>query len=160
MIIGVPKEIKENEFRVGMVPAGVESMVKAGNKVLVEKNSGLGSGISDAEYRKAGATIKKTSKEIYKAADMIVKVKEPLPAEYLLLRQNQIVFTYFHFAADEKLTKAIARSKCIAMAYETVEDGGTLPLLTPMSEIAGRMAVQEGAKYLEKPMMGRGVPAR
>ena len=157
MIIGVPKEVKENEFRIGMVPAGVESMVKAGHKVLVEKNGGLGSGISDAEYREAGAIIKKTAKEIYKAADMIVKVKEPLPCEYSLLRPKQIVFTYFHFAADIKLTKAVQKSNCIAIAYETVEEDETLPLLTPMSEIAGRMAVQEGAKYLEKPMMGRGV---
>ena len=157
MIVGVPKEVKENEFRVGMVPSGVEALVKAGHKVIVEKNAGIGSGITDAEFKKAGAQIKGTNKEVYKQADMIVKVKEPIPMEYSLLRENQIVFTYFHFAADLSLTKAVVKSKCIAIAYETVEEGGTLPLLTPMSEIAGRMAVQEGAKYLEKPMMGRGV---
>src|SRR3989339_45187 len=157
MIVGVPKEVKENEFRVGMVPSGVEALVRAGHKVIVEKNAGFGSGILDAEYKKAGAQIKGTNKEVYKQADMIVKVKEPIRMEYSLLRENQIVFTYFHFAADLVLTKAVVKSKCIAIAYETVEEGGTLPLLTPMSEIAGRMAVQEGAKYLEKPMMGRGV---
>ena len=158
MIIGVPKEIKENEFRVSMVPAGVEALKRAGHKVLIEKNAGVGSGVNDAEYRKAGATIKNTNKEIFKLSDMIVKVKEPLQAEYKLIKKGQILFTYFHFAADLKLTKAIQNSGCIAIAYETVEEkDGSLPLLTPMSEIAGRMAPQEGAKYLEKPMMGRGV---
>jgi len=157
MIIGIPKEIKESEFRVGMVPSGVDALTRAGHKVFVEKNAGLGSGITDAEYRKAGAVIKDSNKEIYKIADLIVKVKEPLPKELPLIREGQIVFTYFHFAADEKLTKGFLKTKAIAVAYETVEENGLLPLLTPMSEIAGRMSVQEGAKYLEKPMMGRGV---
>jgi alanine dehydrogenase len=157
MLVGIPKEIKENEFRVGMVPAGVEALVKAGHRVIVEKNAGLGSGVSDAEYRKAGASIKPAAKDIYKNADMIVKVKEPLPSEFKLIKEDQIVFTYFHFAADARLTREVLKTKCIAIAYETVEENGQLPLLTPMSEVAGRMAVQEGAKYLEKPMMGRGV---
>ncbi|OGS18884.1 MAG: alanine dehydrogenase [Elusimicrobia bacterium RIFOXYA2_FULL_40_6] len=157
MRIGVIKEIKKNECRVSMVPAGVEALVKKGNRVLVEKNAGYGSGITDNDYKKAGAVIKNTAKEIFSASDMIVKVKEPLPQEFPLIREGQIVFTYFHFAADLRLTKAMLERKCISVAYETIEERGTLPLLTPMSEIAGRMAVQEGAKYLEKPMMGKGV---
>ncbi|OGS22682.1 MAG: alanine dehydrogenase [Elusimicrobia bacterium RIFOXYA2_FULL_39_19] len=157
MIIGIVKEIKKNECRVSMVPSGVESLVKKGHKVLVEKSAGCGSGITDRDYSNAGAIMKKTPKEIFAISDMIVKVKEPLPQEFPLIRQNQIVFTYFHFAADVKLTKALVERKAIAVAYETIEERGTLPLLTPMSEIAGRMAVQEGAKYLEKPMMGKGV---
>jgi len=157
VIVGVPREIKENEYRVAMVPSGVEALIASGHKVLVERGAGLGSGISDGEYRRAGASLAGTGAQVYKAAEMIVKVKEPLPAEFARLREGQVVFTYFHFAADKKLTAAMLGRRIAAVAYETVEEGGTLPLLTPMSEIAGRMAVQEGAKYLERPMMGRGV---
>ena len=158
MIIGIPKEIKNNEYRVGMVPVGVEEMKNAGHKVLVEKSAGLGSAISDGDYQRAGAEIIPTHEEIFQKAEMIIKVKEPLPSEYKLLKKSQIVFTYFHLAANKSLTEEIIKSGIVAIAYETVqtEDGKT-PLLTPMSEVAGRMSVQEGAKYLEKPMMGRGI---
>lgn len=158
MIIGIPKEIKDNEYRVGMVPVGVEEMCKRGQQVLVEKSAGLGTGISDEEYERAGARIVSTHKEIFQKAGMIVKIKEPLASEYELLSEGQIVFTYFHFAADKTLTKEMLKRKIIAIAYETVEtEEGETPLLTPMSEVAGRMSIQEGAKYLEKPMMGRGI---
>jgi alanine dehydrogenase len=156
-IIGVPKEIKEEEYRVAIVPAGVEALVKANHTVIVQRGAGVGSGISDKEYKEAGAKIVPSAKDVYKNADIIVKVKEPLPEEYDLLKESQIVFTFFHFAASLKLTKAMLDKKIIGIAYETLEENNTLPLLTPMSEIAGRMAVQEGAKYLERPMMGRGV---
>ncbi|MEW6355966.1 MAG: alanine dehydrogenase [Planctomycetota bacterium] len=157
MIIGVPKEIKQDEYRVAMIPVGVEEMRKAGHKVLVETRAGEGSGIADAEYKKAGAKIA-SAKEVYKKAEMIVKVKEPLPPEYRLLRKDQTVFTYFHFAASRPLTKAMMKTGITAIAYETISlDDGTHPLLTPMSEVAGRMAIQEGAKYLERPMEGRGI---
>lgn len=158
MIIGIPKEIKDNEYRVGMVPVGVEEMKNAGHKVLVEKSAGLGSAISDGDYQKAGAEIIPAHEEIFQKAEMIIKVKEPLPSEYKLLKSGQIVFTYFHLAANKSLTDEIIKSGIVAIAYETVqtEDGKT-PLLTPMSEVAGRMSVQEGAKYLEKPMMGKGI---
>ena len=157
MIIGVPKEIKQGEYRVGLVPVGVETLKKNGHKIIIEKGAGLGSAVTDREYREAGAEIC-AQKEIYKKADMIVKVKEPLEAEYDLLRPGQIVFTFFHFAANEALTRAVVKKKIVAIAYETIEtDDGTIPLLIPMSEVAGRMAVQEGAKYLEKPMMGKGI---
>ena len=129
MIIGVVKEIKKNECRVSMVPSGVEALVKKGNKVLVEKNAGYGSGITDNDYKKAGAAVKNSAKEIFSVSDMIVKVKEPLKQEFPLIRENQIVFTYFHFAADLHLTKAMLERKCIAVAYETIEERGTLPLL-------------------------------
>lgn len=158
MIIGLPKEIKTDEYRVAMVPAGVDPLRKLGHTVLVEKGAGVGSGISDQEYRRAGARIVASSKSAFARADMIVKVKEPQLSEYRLLRPGQIVFTYFHFAASRKLTLAMMRAGIAAVAYETIEprEGG-LPLLTPMSEVAGRMSVQEGAKYLERPMLGRGM---
>jgi alanine dehydrogenase len=158
MLIGVPREIKEDENRVGLVPAGVEQLVAAGHTVLVETQAGAGIGITDADYREAGADIITSPEEVYARAEMIVKVKEPLEAEYPLLRSGQILFTYFHFAASEKLTHACIQSRAICIAYETVETpDGLLPLLAPMSEVAGRMAVQEGAKYLERAMGGRGI---
>jgi alanine dehydrogenase len=157
MIIGVPKEIKPQEYRVGTTPANVHSYTKARHKVLIEKGAGLGSGITDAEYRMRGATIVNDAKSIYKRADMIIKIKEPLPPEYKLIRSGQIVFTYFHFAASKSLTEAMQKSGAICIAYETISENGKLPLLTPMSEVAGRMAIQEGAKFLESPFEGRGI---
>lgn len=158
MIIGVPKEIKANENRVALLPAGVELLKQNGHGVLIEKSAGLGSGFTDAEYVKAGAKIVNTPAEVYGQADMIMKVKEPLASEYPLLRDGQIVFTYFHFAASRELTEAIIKSKCVAIAYETVQAAdGTLPLLVPMSEVAGRMSIQEGARCLEKTHGGIGV---
>ena len=158
MIVGIPKEIKNNESRVGMTPAGVFEMVKNDHTVYVQSGAGDGSGFFDADYQKVGALIKETIEEIYAIAEMIVKVKEPIAEEYDLIQEGQILFTYFHFASSEPLTKAMIRQKAICIAYETVEDEeGTLPLLTPMSEVAGRMAIQQGAKYLEKPVKGRGV---
>ncbi|MHB0997979.1 MAG: alanine dehydrogenase [Armatimonadota bacterium] len=158
MIIGIPKEIKVAEFRVAAVPAGVEQLVKAGHRVLVEKSAGTGSGISDNDYHEAGAEIIDSPDEVYSSADLIVKVKEPQPSEYELIRKGQIVFTYFHFAANRELTCAMVAQEAICLAYETIQlPNGTLPLLTPMSEVAGRMAIQEGAKYLERPMEGRGI---
>ncbi|MGB5237641.1 MAG: alanine dehydrogenase [Flavobacteriaceae bacterium] len=158
MIIGVPKEIKNNESRVGMTPAGVNELIKHGHQVYVQTEAGLGSGFSDENYLMVGANIVDTIEEVYRVGELIVKVKEPVEAEYPLIRQGQIVFTYFHFASSWKLTKAMLESKSICIAYETVEDeDGSLPLLTPMSEVAGRMAIQQGAKYLEKPVKGRGV---
>ncbi|HZO91318.1 MAG TPA: alanine dehydrogenase [Chthonomonadaceae bacterium] len=158
MIVGVPKEIKDNEYRVALVPAGAEALVEAGHTVLVEAGAGLGTGIEDAEYREAGAEIVADHEAIFARAELILKVKEPLPSEYGLLRKGQAVFTYFHFAADEELTRAMVDRGVVCIAYETIQlPDGTLPLLTPMSEVAGRMAVQEGAKYLERPMEGRGI---
>lgn len=158
MIIGVPKEIKNNEFRIGMVPAGVRQLTREGHNVLVEKNGGEGSGITNEEYASAGAEVLENATDIYGRADMIVKVKEPLPQEYELVRRNQIIFTYFHFASSRELTDAMLERKGICVAYETIETpDGRLPLLTPMSEVAGRMSIQEGAKYLEKPQKGRGI---
>jgi alanine dehydrogenase len=158
MIIGVPKEVKNNEFRVGMVPAGVRQLTRAGHTVLIEAQAGEGSGITDAEYEEAGGQIINTAAEIYGRAEMIQKVKEPLPQEYDLIREGQIVFTYFHFASSEELTDAMLRRKAISVAYETIQTPDSkLPLLTPMSEVAGRMSIQEGAKYLEKPQKGRGI---
>ncbi len=158
MIIGVPKEIKTNENRVALVPVGAQTLTRAKHTVLVETGAGIGSGFSDEAYKQAGATIISTAKEIFERADMIMKVKEPLPPEYGLIRQGQIVFTYFHFASSKELTEAMMKSRCIAIAYETVQKAdNSLPLLIPMSEVAGRMAPQEGAKYLEKAMGGRGV---
>ncbi len=158
MIIGVPKEIKNNENRVGLTPAGVSAFVKAGHKVFVQATAGNGSGFSDEEYKKAGATLLKTIDEVYKKAEMIIKVKEPIKQEYALIKEGQLLFTYFHFASYEPLTKAMIKSKAVCLAYETVEKKDrSLPLLVPMSEVAGRMSVQEGAKYLEKPMGGRGI---
>lgn len=158
MKIGVPKEIKTNENRVALTPIGAEVLKRHGHKIFVETNAGNGSGFSDAEYKKVGATILKTPKQIFDTADMIMKVKEPIKPEYNLIRDGQVVFTYFHFASGKELTLAMMKSKCIAIAYETVQkEDGSLPLLIPMSEVAGRMAPQEGAKYLERTMGGRGV---
>ncbi len=158
MHIGIPREIMDNEYRVSAVPAGVEVLVKAGHTVSVETQAGSGSGFPDEDYLEVGAVIAPDADAVFAAADMICKVKEPQEVEYARIRENQVVFTYFHFAANEKLTDAMLDRGAICIAYETVEDTkGTLPLLTPMSEVAGRMSVQEGAKYLEKPMMGRGI---
>ncbi len=158
MRIGIPKEIKTNENRISLVPAGAEALVAAGHDVVVEKGAGLGSGFSDEQYTAVGATIGSNAAKVWAAADMIIKVKEPIAREWKHMRKGQTIFTYFHFAADEKLTKAHIDSGATCIAYETVElANGELPLLTPMSEVAGRMAVQEGAKYLEKLYGGRGV---
>ncbi|MBI3792245.1 MAG: alanine dehydrogenase [Gemmatimonadetes bacterium] len=158
MLIGVPKEIKTNENRVALVPAGAEALIAAGHQVLVETTGGEGSGFSDAQYTAVGAQIAPDAAAVWKAADMIMKVKEPIEREWPHMRRGQVLFTYFHFAADEKLTRAHLASGATCIAYETVElPSRELPLLTPMSEVAGRMAVQEGAKYLEKLFGGRGV---
>ncbi len=158
MIVGVPKEIKADEYRVAMLPVGVEEMVKAGHKVLIQSGAGLGSGITDDQYASAGAQIVSEPAEIYAKAELVVKVKEPQESEWPMLRRGQTVFTYFHFAADERLTRAIIESGIAAVAYETLRDKrGGHPLLTPMSEVAGRMSIQEGAKYLERPHLGRGI---
>lgn len=158
MMIGVPKEIKPDEYRVGMIPAGVEELTRHGHRVLIEKGAGLGSGIADEQYLAGGAEIVDTPEEIYARAELIVKVKEPLAAEWPYLRPGQLIFTFFHFAASEELTRSIRDSGCTALAYETLRGPqGTLPCLTPMSEIAGRMSIQEGAKYLERPQLGRGI---
>ena len=158
MIIGVPREIKRDEYRVGVLPVGVEELRRAGHQVLVEVCAGLGSGLPDHDYLRSGAEMVSSAAEIYGRADMVLKVKEPQPEECKLLRRGQIVFTYFHFAADRQLTEAVLQSGCTAVAFETLrDDRGRLPLLTPMSEVAGRMSVQEGAKYLERPQMGRGI---
>jgi alanine dehydrogenase len=157
MLIGIPKEIKNNEYRVGMTPAGVELLVNAGHTVLVERGAGMGSGLTDDEYTAVGAQLVKTAAEIFKRAEMIIKVKEPLERELKMLRKGQLLFTYLHLAGDEKLTKRILETGCVGIAYETMVDpGGRLPLLIPMSEVAGRLAVQEGAKYLERSFGGRG----
>lgn len=158
MIIGVPKEIKISENRVGMTEAGVRQFVAEGHKVFVEKDAGLGSGITNQQYEKAGATLLETKKEVYAKADMIVKVKEPLPDEYELMRENQIIYTYLHLAAEPKLTRVLCEKKVKAVAYETIQlPDGSLPLLTPMSEVAGRMATQIGAYYLQKDHGGKGI---
>ncbi len=158
MIIGVPKEIKNNENRVALTPAGAAELVKRGNKVYVQATAGNGSGFSDEEYATAGAKILKTIEEVYQIAEMIIKVKEPIESEYPLIREGQLVYTYFHFASSEKLTSAMLKSKAVCLAYETVElNDHSLPLLIPMSEVAGRMSIHEGAKYLEKTFGGRGM---
>ncbi len=158
MIIGVPKEIKTHENRVAIQPGGVLLMKRNGHDVLIQKGAGLGSGFTDQMYMDAGATILSDVEELWQRAEMIMKVKEPIAEEYPRMREGQVIFTYFHFAADEALTKAVIASKCIAIAYETVEKAdGSLPLLIPMSEVAGRMAAQEGAVFLEKPKGGRGM---
>ncbi|MCB0738148.1 MAG: alanine dehydrogenase [Bacteroidetes bacterium] len=158
MIIGVPKEIKNNENRVGLTPASVQEYVKRGHTVYVQATAGNGSGFSDEMYVNAGATILSTIEETYAIAEMIVKVKEPIEPEYKLIKKDQLLFTYFHFAAGEELTKAMVASGSVCLAYETVEKADrSLPLLVPMSEVAGRMASQQGAKFLEKPMGGRGI---
>tara|TARA_Y100000996_G_scaffold281750_1_gene222346 strand:+ start:249 stop:1361 length:1113 start_codon:yes stop_codon:yes gene_type:complete len=158
MKIGIPKEIKNNEFRVAITPRGVEELTSHGHEVYVEKNAGINSNFSDNEYKNAGAKILDDNISIFNISDLILKVKEPIEKEYKLIKENQIVFTYFHFASHRPLLDAMIKNKSICIAYETVEDdNGSLPLLTPMSEVAGRMATQEGAKYLEKPMGGRGI---
>ena len=158
MKVGIPKEIKNNENRVGMTPGGVYELVKNNHEVFIQTTAGDNSGFSDEAYVNAGATILSTIEEVYQIAEMIIKVKEPIEKEYGLIKKDQIVFTYFHFASSEALTKAMIKSEAICIAYETVEDKeGGLPLLTPMSEVAGRMSIQQGAKYLEKPVKGRGL---
>ncbi|MEM6298642.1 MAG: alanine dehydrogenase [Bacteroidota bacterium] len=158
MIIGVPKEIKANENRIAVTPAGVLELKKHGHTVFVQADGGLNSGFTDADYREAGAEILPTIEEVYNIAEMIVKVKEPIEPEYKLIKEDQLVFTYFHFASSEPLTRAMIDSGSICLAYETVEKADrSLPLLIPMSEVAGRMAIQQGAKYLEKTLKGRGV---
>jgi alanine dehydrogenase len=158
MIIGILKEIKSEENRVAMTPAGVEVMKQNGHQVLVEKAAGQGSGYADQAYEKAGAEMVATPQEIYERAEMVMHVKEPLASEYNLIRKDQIVFTYLHLAAAEELTQALVKSDSINIAYETIQKAdGTLPLLTPMSEVAGRMAIQQGAKYLEMAQGGHGV---
>jgi alanine dehydrogenase len=158
MVIGIPKEIKNNESRVGMTPAGVLELTHKGHSVFVQAGAGVGSGFSDEDYRKVGARILDTIGQVYAMSEMIVKVKEPIRQEYDLVQKGQVIFTYFHFASSERLTQAMVDSKAVCIAYETVEDpDGSLPLLTPMSEVAGRMAIQQGAKYLEKPVKGKGV---
>jgi len=156
--IGCPKEIKNHEYRVGLIPASVRAYVDAGCEVYVQRGAGLGSGISDEEYVAAGARILDTAAEVWGVADMIVKVKEPLPQEYSLMKEGQVIYTYFHFAADEHLTRACVERKIVAVAYETVEEAdGSLPLLKPMSEVAGRMAPLMGAYFLARPNGGRGL---
>jgi len=158
MIVGVPKEIKPDEYRVAMLPVGALELSQAGHTILIETGAGQGSGIADAQYAEAGATLVAEAAEIWSDAELVVKVKEPQPAEWRFLRPGQAVFTYFHFAADEPLTRAIIESGITAIAYETLVDPrGGLPLLTPMSEVAGRMSIQEGAKFLERPHEGRGI---
>ena len=158
MLIGVPREVKTDEYRVAMLPVGVEELTRAGHNVLVEAGAGTGSGISDEMYASNGATIVATANEVWSAADLIVKVKEPQAAEWPFLRPGQLVFTYFHFAASEGLTRNVAATGVTAIAYETLRGPkGDLPCLTPMSEVAGRMSIQEGAKYLERPQLGRGI---
>lgn len=158
MIIGIPKEIKNNENRVALTPAGAKELVKRGHTVYVQHTAGENSGFPDSAYVEAGAQILPSISDVYQIAEMIVKVKEPIAAEYSLVRKGQLVFTYFHFASDEKLTLAMMDSGSICLAYETVENpDGTLPLLIPMSEVAGRMSIQEGARFLEKPQGGKGI---
>lgn len=158
MIIGVPKEIKNNENRVALTPAGVAEFKKHGHTVYVQSTAGEGSGFNDDEYIKAGATLLLTIEEVYGIAEMIIKVKEPIASEYNLIKKDQLLFTYFHFASSEELTHAMIKQGAVCLAYETVEKTDrSLPLLVPMSEVAGRMAIQEGAKYLEKPLKGKGI---
>jgi alanine dehydrogenase len=157
-VVGVPNEIKAHESRVALIPVGVEELTRCGHRVLIQSGAGQGSGISDEQYAQHGAEIVAGAEDVWRQADLVVKVKEPLPVEWPLLRPGQIVFTYFHFAADEQLTRAVMTSGITAIAYETIRDAkGNLPLLTPMSEVAGRMSIQEGAKFLERPFEGRGI---
>jgi alanine dehydrogenase len=158
MIVGVPTEVKTDEYRVSMLPFGVEDLVGRGHQVLVQAGAGLGSGIADHDYLRAGASLVHSAEELFSRADLVIKVKEPQASEFGLLRQGQLLFTYFHFAACRDLTEAMIDSGATCLAYETLKDSqGRLPLLTPMSEVAGRMSIQEGAKYLERPQMGRGI---
>lgn len=158
MIVGIPKEIKNNENRVSLTPAGAHELVQRGHTVYIQHTAGINSGFSDEEYEKVGARILPTIKDVYAIAEMIIKVKEPIECEYNLVRKDQLVFTYFHFACNKELTEAMMRSGSVCLAYETVTDKqGGLPLLIPMSEVAGRMSTQEGARFLEKPQGGRGI---
>lgn len=158
MIIGVPREIKPDEYRVAVTPAGVEQLRRAGHTVFIERGAGEGCGLRDDDYQKYGARIAGSAEEVFGESDLICKVKEPLAQEIALIRERHVVFTYLHFAASRELTEGMRDTGCVAIAYETIEDrDGRLPLLAPMSEVAGKMSVQEGAKYLEKPMMGRGI---
>ena len=158
MIVAVPKEIKNNENRVGLTPSGVSELVKQGHNLYVQTAAGLGSGFSDDDYKNAGAKISQSIEDIYEVAEMVVKVKEPIEPEYQLIKKDQLLFTYFHFASSKPLTDAMIKRRAVCIAYETVRrQDGSLPLLIPMSEVAGRMSVQQGAKYLEKPMQGRGI---
>src|SRR5258705_1192166 len=158
MIIGVPKEIKNNENRVALTPAGAQQFVRRGHTVYLQTKAGEGSGFSDQEYIGAGAKILDKAEEVFSTAEMIMKVKEPIEQEYSLIKKDQLVFTYFHFASYEPLAHAMIKTGAVCLAYETVERlDGSLPLLVPMSEVAGRMSIQEGAKYLEKPLKGRGI---
>lgn len=158
MIVGVPREIKANENRVAITPAGVDELVRAGQTVVVESGAGLGCGITDEEYAASGAKLLPKAADVFATADLIMKVKEPLPPEYDLFREEQILFTYLHLAPDKEQTEALMRKRVAAIAYETVQlDNGSLPLLVPMSEVAGRMSIQVGAQFLEKPHGGRGV---
>ncbi|MFN3190890.1 MAG: alanine dehydrogenase [Aureliella sp.] len=158
MIIGVPAEVKQDEYRIAMLPVGVEELTRRGHKVVIEAGAGLGSGLADHAYLQAGAEMVSSLADVYAAADLIVKVKEPQPVEFEHIRPGQTLFTYFHFAASKELTQAMVDSQANCLAYETLEDQqGRLSLLTPMSEVAGRMSIQEGAKYLERPQQGRGI---
>lgn len=158
MIIGVPKEIKPDEYRVAITPGGVEQLKRSGHTVVVEAGAGVGSGLPDEDYQAYGADIVATAAEVFSKSEIICKVKETLPREIEMLGERHVVFTYMHFAAARELTEGVRDSGCVSIAYETIEDKeGRLPLLAPMSEVAGRMSVQEGAKYLERPMMGRGI---
>jgi alanine dehydrogenase len=158
MIVGVPKEIKQDEYRVAMLPVGAEELVRRGHRVLVEAGAGMGSGISDDDYLRQGAELAGGPEEIFAQADLIVKVKEPQQCELKVIRKGQVLFTYFHLAADRELTEGLLATGAACVAYETLaDDQGRLPLLTPMSEVAGRMSIQEGAKFLERPQMGRGI---
>ena len=158
MIVGIPKEIKNNENRVGMTPSGVAELVKRGHTVYVQHNAGEGSGFPDADYEGVGTKILPDIADVYAIAEMIVKVKEPIEPEYPLIKEGQLLFTYFHFASDKELTDAMLKSKAVCLAYETVElSDHSLPLLIPMSEVAGRMSIQEGMRFLEKPQLGKGI---
>ena len=158
MRIGVPTEVKTDEYRVAMLPVGVEELVSRGHQVIIQSGAGLGSGLADHDYLRAGAQMVASGADVFAQADLIVKVKEPQTEEYDLIRAGQMLFTYFHFAASRSLTDAMVNSGATCFAYETLRDAnGRLPLLTPMSEVAGRMSIQEGAKYLERPQMGRGI---
>ena len=157
VIIGVPKEVKLDEYRVAMLPVGVEELTQQGHRVLLQRGAGVGSGIKDDDYKKHGADVVDDPAEIFGQAELVIKVKEPLPSEWEMIRPDQVLFTYFHFASNRDLTDAMLKSGATCVAYETLGENRALPLLTPMSEVAGRMSVQEGAKYLERPQMGRGI---
>lgn len=157
-VVGVPSEIKSDEYRVAMLPVGVEELTRRGHRVLIQSGAGVGSGITDHQYQEQGAEIVSDAEAVFSQAELIVKVKEPLPSEWKLIRRGQVLFTYFHFAADRELTQAMLETGATAVAYETLRGAkGDLPLLTPMSEVAGRMSIQEGAKFLERPQEGRGI---